>query len=176
MPSSTCRMPHVKLNLWKYFLSHISICQHHNILAACRLPRTACQTHTLTIYSFDVSIVNWPLAACRMPDVKLIHWIHFISKFQYDHNSKLAACCLPHANLPFENIFFFVYQYADIMIYLPLAACHMPHVKLTLWKYFLFRISICWHHNILAVCRLPHAACQTYTLTIYYFDGSIRSS
>ena len=80
-------------------------------------------------------------AACHMPHVKLTHCINLISIFQYDHHNKLATCRLPHAKCQtyILKIFsFFLYQYANIIIYLPLAACHMTHVKLIHWQYILF--------------------------------------
>ena len=97
---------------------------------------------------------------------------------------------LPHIKLIRKENIFNVYQYANIIIYLPLAAwqtntklfycclntiiinlphsaCHLPHVKLHI--FFLFRISISQHHKTLAACRHPHAACQTHTFEIFYF-------
>ena len=115
---------------------------HYNKLAVCRLQHAACQTYTLKIFSFSYIDMLTSLNTCRL----------------------LPATCRM-SNSYNDNIFFWCLN-TIITINLPLAACHMPHVKLKHWQYILLMSQ---YDDKLAACRLPHAAWQTCTLIFLFF-------
>ena len=149
-------MPHVKLIHWINFISIFQY-YHHNKLAACHLPHAACQLYTLKIFSFSNTQHHYTLAACRRPHAacqthtfKIIHFLCLIAiilinlphaaceiytlkifSFSYINMTSQFTCRLPPStclmsNSYIDNIFFWC---LNTIINLPLATCHMPHVK-----------------------------------------------